>query len=241
MGFLQDLTGDTAADAARAAAADTYAKQQAAIKKLLGYGDEYAADFEELSGAYDPYVATGATANNALARLLQDPSSVRSLPGYQFAQEEGVKALDRGAASRGLLNSGRSSKDLLRFGTGLADQTYGNQFARLMGATQQGLGATGAQVGTIAQGKQGQLGTRQSAYGGEMNSAGTIGLGDIAAANAQAAGSQNLLNTGIKLGGMALGAFGVPGFGGMSQGGNYALNAIGGGNVGLNGRLTGGV
>lgn len=223
MGFFQDLfqdlTGDTAADASRAAAADTYAKQQAAIKKLLGYGDEYAADFEELSGAYDPYVETGATANNAFARLLQDPSSVRSLPGYQFAQEEGVKALDRGAASRGMLNSGRGSKDLLRFGTGLADQTYGNQFQRLMGATQQGLGATGAQVGTVATGLQGKLGTRQSAYGGDMMSSGTIGQGDIAAANAKAAGSQNLLNTGLSLGGKLLGG-GFGGFGGgMGSGG----------------------
>lgn len=207
MGFWQDLTGETAADAARAAAADTYAKQGKAVQGIKDAGDSYAGGFRDL---YSPYAATGATANNALQRLLADPSSVRSLPGYQFAQDEGVQALDRGAAGRGMLNSGRASKDLLRFGTGLADQTYGNQLQRLMGGTQVGLAANAG----IGQGMTGQLGTRQSAYGGEMGSAGTIGQGDIAAANATAAGSQNLMNTGLKLGGMALGAFGMPSFGG---------------------------
>jgi len=199
MGFWQDLTGESAADASRAAAADTYGKQRTAINDLITYGGQYADKFNNLSDAYSPYVETGKTANTALARLLADPSSVRSLPVYQFAQGEGVQALDRGAASRGMLNSGRSSKDLLRFGTGLADQTYGNQLQRLMGLNQQGMAATGAQVGTQATGLQGELGTRQSAYGGAMKSADTIGLGDIAATNARASGSQNLLNTGANI------------------------------------------
>lgn len=205
MSFWDDLTGDTAADAARAAAADQYGKQKAATDALIGFGDQYVGKFSDLSKAYDPFIQTGLTANTALAKLLADPSSVSSLPGYQFAQEQGVQALDRGAASRGMLNSGRASKDLLRFGTGLADQTYGSQLQRLMGLNQQGMGATGAQVGTAATGLQGQLGTRQSAYGGQMQSAGTIGQGEIAAANAKSAGSQNLLNAGLKLGGMVLG------------------------------------
>jgi hypothetical protein len=75
-----------------------------------------------------------------------------------------------------------------------------------MGLNQQGMAATGAQVGTQAQGLQGQLGARTSAYGGEKSAAGTIGQGDIAAANARAAGSQNIMNTGMKVAGMALSA-----------------------------------
>lgn len=211
MGFFQDITGKTAANASKAAAADTYTKQQDAIRKLLGYGDEYATDMKTLSGAYDPYVATGRTSNDALNRLIADPSSVRSLPGYQFAQSEGVGALDNSAASRGMLNSGRASKDLMRFGTGLADSTYGNQLQRLMGLNQQGMVATGQQVATEGAGLQGQLGARTSAYGGDMTSAGTVGQGDIAAANARAAGSQNLLNAGMN----GIGKLAGSGFGGM--------------------------
>jgi hypothetical protein len=208
MGIFDDLTGKTAANASRAAAADTYSKQQKAYGDLLGYGDEYASN---MSSLYQPYANTGAEANSALARLLADPSSLRSLPGYQFAQEEGVQALDRSAAARGMLGSGRQSKDLLRFGTGLADQTYGNQFARLMSGAGLGMNATQGQ----AQGLQGQLGARQTAYGGMMNAAGTIGQGDIAAANARSAGIQNLFNTGANLAGKAMGG----GFGGFGGGG----------------------
>jgi hypothetical protein len=198
MSFWSALMGDDAADASRAAAGDTYKKQQDAISGLMGYGDQYANQFQ---GMYQPYANTGATANSQLQQLMADPSSLRSLPGYQFAQDQGVQALDRSAASRGMLGSGRQSKDLMRFGTGLADQTYGNQFARLMGGAGLGMQATQGQT----QGLQGQLGTRQSAYGGQMNAAGTIGQGDIAAANAEAAGASNLFNGAMYLGGKALG------------------------------------
>jgi hypothetical protein len=206
MSFWSALMGDDAADASRAAAGDTYKKQQDAISGLMGYGDQYASQFQ---GMYQPYANTGLQANSQLARLMSDPSSLRSLPGYQFAQDEGVNALDRSAAARGMLGSGRQSKDLMRFGTGLADQTYGNQFARLMGGAGLGMQANAGQ----AAGLQGQLGTRQSAYGGQMNAAGTIGQGDIAGANAQSQGIGNLMNIGGWLGGQALG-------------GGYGLNPL---------------
>jgi hypothetical protein len=225
MGFWDTLMGDDAADAARAAAQDQYAKQKAAVSELFNYGDQYANQFRDLSRAYDPYVQTGYTSNNALQRLLSDPNSLRDLPGYQFAMDEGLGAIDRSAAARGMSRSGATLKALQRYGTGLADQTYGNQLQRLLSANQQGFGATQAQVGTVGTGLQGQLGTRQLGYGGQMQSAGTIGQGDIAAANAQAAGAQNLLNFGGNLLGKALGAFGGGGLssfiGGSSGGGFY--------------------
>jgi hypothetical protein len=215
MGFWSSLTGDDAAGASRAAAQDTYQKQQAAIAKLLGYGDEYKARVDEIGNAFDPFTQMGMNiaqpANDALSHLISNPESVRSLPGYQFDMDQGVQALDRSANARHMSASGRASKDLLRFGTGLADNTYGSQIARLMALNNQGYTQaytpTAAKAGYQAQGLQGQLGARTTAYGGDMNSAGTIGQGDIAAANAQAAGSQNLLNAGLKLGGMALGGF----------------------------------
>lgn len=241
MGWWSDFTGQTGANAARAAAADTYGKQQSAVSRLLGYGDEYktntdanAAGFDPYIRNYAPYVQNGQDASAALHNLMTNPDSVRGLPGYQFAQEQGVQALDRGAAARHMLNSGRGSKDLLRFGTGLADQTYGNQWQRLLGLSQQGLGATGAQagvggqqIGLEQQGLQGQLGARTTAYGGDMTAAGTIGQGDIAAANARAAGSQNLFNGAMKIGGMALGAFGMPSW--MGGGSSYGGSMSGGG------------
>lgn len=231
MGFWSDFTGETGAKAARAAAADQYQKQQSAVSRLLGYGDEYKTGQDNIGDSYQPYINSanriGGASNDALYNLIQNPDSLRSLPGYQFAQEQGVQALDRGANARHMLDSGRSSKDLLRFGTGLADQTYGSQLSRLMGLNQQGfaqgMSAQGAQNSAYGQGLQGQLGARSTAYGGDMTAAGTVGQGDIAAAKAKAAGSQNLFNGAMKIGGMALGAFGggMPSWmgGGSSYGG----------------------
>lgn len=202
MGWWSDLTGGSAAKAATGAAADTYKKQQGAVSNLLGYADDYQGD---MSGVYNPFLQTGYGANDALSRLIADPSSVRSLPGYQFDMDEGVNALDRSAGSRGLLKSGRAAKDLMRFGTGLADKTYGDQISRLMGVTT-GVGGMGAS-GT-AQGLTGALGARQNASSFDFNSAPTVGQGQIAAANAKAQGTQNLFNTGANLFGKLL-SFGM--------------------------------
>lgn len=214
MGVFDLLTGKSAADASRKAAADTYAKQQAASAGLRGAGDEFATNLTRLAQGYSPWMDTGRAANDAVLNLIRDPSSVRSLPAYQFQLGEGTKAIDRSAASNGTLFSGRTGKALTEFGQGLADKTYGDQLARLLGISNQGLGATGSSIGTQAQGYGGQLGARTTAYGQDFNSAGTIGQGDIAAANAQSKGLQNLLN----LGGSVIGSAFSGGMGGMGGG-----------------------
>lgn len=223
MGFWSDITGQTAADASKAAAADTYKKQQDAVAKLLGYGDQYASGMGDLAKGFQPWQATGRTANDAVARLIADPSSVRSLPGYEAAMNEGTRAIDRSAAAGGNLFSGRTGKALESFGTNLFDKTYGDQLSRLLGVSEQGRGATAQGVATTGQGLTGQLGARTTAYGGDYGSSGTIGQGDIAAANAKAQGAQGLLNFGGKIIGQGLAAFG---------GGNPLMALMGGGNGG---------
>lgn len=206
MGFFDTLLGNDAADAAKSAAQDTYSKQSKAIDSLLNYGNTYAQNFQNLGQGYQPWIDTGKTANGSLQTLLNDPSSVRSLPGYQFAMDQGLQSVDRGAAARSGVQNGATIKAEQRFGTGLADQTYGNQIQRLLGISGQGLGALGSQNTTTGQGLQGQLQTQLAGYNGGMQSAGTIGQGDIAGANAQASGIQNLMNFGGNLLGKAIGA-----------------------------------
>jgi hypothetical protein len=53
-------------------------------------------------------------------------------PGYQFRMAEGMKALERSAASRGILQSGGTLKDITRFGQDTASQEYQNAFTRYM-------------------------------------------------------------------------------------------------------------
>lgn len=205
MGILDSLLGKKSADVSLRASQDTYGKQTAATDALRSYGDTLPGRYSEIAAGYDPYVKAGGEGLDSLLGLLRDPSSVRSLPGYAFDQEEGVKALDRSAAARGGLNSGRQSKDLLRFGTGLADKTFGDQWSRLLGLTGMGQAATGAQAGLEATGVGAQTGARTSAYAGDMASAGTIGQGQVAAESAKQNALQNLLGTAAYLGGSFLG------------------------------------
>src|SRR5205814_2935901 len=106
MGWWSDFTGKTRADAAKAAAADTYGKQQSAIARLLGYGDELKAGYDNIGASYQPYVNSAnrlaGASDEALYNLIQNPDSVRGLPAYQFDQQEGQRAVDRSAAARGM-------------------------------------------------------------------------------------------------------------------------------------------
>ena len=74
---------------------------------------------------------TMTTASNKLNELLQNPSSVESTPGYQFAYNQGLEAVNRTAAAKGQLGSGNRLYDLTKFGQGLASQTYNNTVSQL--------------------------------------------------------------------------------------------------------------
>lgn len=63
-------------------------------------------------------------------------------PGYQFRFNEGQKALERSAAARGGLLSGRTGKELTRYGQEYAANEYGNIYNRL--ASVAGLGQASA-------------------------------------------------------------------------------------------------
>jgi len=187
MSFFGSLLGSDQKDAAQQAADDTYKKQWNAIQGITDYGNTLPGIYRAM---YQPYADTGVAANSALARLFTDPSSVSSLPGYQFDLTQGINGLDRSAAARGMLNSGSHDKSVLNYATGLADNTLGSQLQRLMSGTTLGLAGNAG----VGQGIQDQLSTRNTAYNGQMQSAGTIGQGMIAGANAEGQGALNIAN-----------------------------------------------
>lgn len=201
MGFFGTLLGTDQAKQARQAADDTYNKQLGNVRAINEWGDEQVGKYNALAQNYSPYTQTGAQFNSLLQQLLSNPESIRGQPGYQFNMDEGGRALENLNAARGTLNSGRASKDVMRFSQGLADQTYGSTLERLMSGSKLGLGAENMQTSTEAQGLANQWDARKSAYQGGMQSAGTVGQGIVAGANAQSAGIQNLLNLGGTIGG----------------------------------------
>jgi hypothetical protein len=214
MGLWDDISGNTAAEASRKAAADQYAKEQQAIAGLNQAGTQAQGDFQSISQGFNPYVQGG---QGALQMLMSGlglggqggseafTNAYQNLPGYQSGLNTGTNAMMRGLNAGGGLNRGAALKSLQRFGSDYENQRSGDYLSRLMGLGQQGLGATGQQIGTQGQGINANLGARQSAFGGAMNSAGTIGKGDVAAAQAQQTGMTNLLTGGAYLGGQALG------------------------------------
>lgn len=54
-------------------------------------------------------------------------------PGYQFAEQQGQKALENSAAARGVTNTGGTLKDIFNYGSNAATQNYQNVFNNDLG------------------------------------------------------------------------------------------------------------
>lgn len=114
----------------------------------------------------------------------------RVSPDYEFALGEGMKALDRSAASRGNLLGGNQLREITKFGQGLATQNWGNYINRLSSGLQStaSLGqnaATGA--GALAANQAGQIGNTMMGIGQAQAS------GYVGGANAINSGLNNLM------------------------------------------------
>jgi hypothetical protein len=88
---------------------------------------------------YQPFLTAGTGAVNRLAAGMAPggefsrgftAADFETDPGYAFRMSEGMKALDRSAASRGGLLSGATLKGAQRYGQDLASQEYQNAFNR---------------------------------------------------------------------------------------------------------------
>jgi hypothetical protein len=132
-------------------------------------------------------------------------------PGYSFRFTEGLKALDRSAASRGGLISGGALKAATRFGQDLSSQEYNNAYNRALTGYNTGVAreSTGynrlaalANIGqTTTQQIAGQGSTTASNVGNLLqNAAGATAGGITGAANARASGyigGANALTSGL--------------------------------------------
>ncbi len=126
----------------------TVAKYAMPASSLLSgiqtYGAQGEAEDELLEGRnralglLNPYNASGLAANEALTAKLAsgelggafNPGDLTSTPGYKFALQQGEQALDRQQAASGNYYSGAALKAAQDYGTGLASQTYGDEYNR---------------------------------------------------------------------------------------------------------------
>lgn len=108
---------------------------------------------------YDGYGGTNYGAGGDPRASAQDAAFGRFMvsPDYQFRMDEGLKALDRSAASRGMLLSGAQTKAAQQYGGNLAAGEYGTYINRLLGLAGLGQTATSgtANASTAAAGQSG--------------------------------------------------------------------------------------
>jgi hypothetical protein len=94
-----------------------------------------------------PWRTTGAQALPATADLLglngpdaaaRAMGNFQTSPGYQFQLEQGLRAIDAGAAAQGMLRSGATLKEEQKFGSDLANLDFSNYYNRLFGLSKLG-------------------------------------------------------------------------------------------------------
>lgn len=128
-------------------------------------------------------------------------SAFQAGPGYDFTLNQGIDAINRRRNASGMLNSGNADRDAQIYGTGLANQTYGDWQNRLGGLVNPELAATsgaaqldsitGRAQATVA-GQRGQmLSELASRYGTGMAGLDT-GEGNTLAGLATGAAGQNV-------------------------------------------------
>lgn len=148
------------------------------LLELLGIGGNRAA------GDYGRY---------ASAEFTPKQFSEYQDPGYAFRMSEGIKALDRSAASRGNLMSGAQLKGINQYGQDLASQEYQNAFNRYQTTRTNTLNPF-ASLSGVAQSASNTMGTAAGNFGTQMG-ANIIGAGNAAAAGQ--VGAANAINQGV--------------------------------------------
>lgn len=126
--------------------ADTLRLQQPAINAR----DQSLASLLSLLGVSQGTPGATTTVNGNIVGSQTPIDQLRNTPGYQFARNQGLGAVEGSAAARGGLFSGGTLKDLQQFGTGLADQTYNTRIAQLLQSSGLGQGGANAATGTLA-------------------------------------------------------------------------------------------
>ncbi len=151
-----------------------------------------------------PFISTGSNALTQYANITglngADAATTAmneftASPGYQYQLTQGLRGVDAGAASRGLLRSGSTLKAEQTLGSNLANQDFSNYIGRLNDLA--GFGgrasttAANADVGTATQ----IANTDASAAGNQASIAGGLGSGLQAAGNLGVNSLLNYFNT----------------------------------------------
>lgn len=156
------------------------------------------------SNLYDPLAALAGKGSTAYANALGLNGAAGSdaaratftgLPGYQEGFNLGLDTLERRAAQRGLLGSGNTSADTIKYATDYANQNYNNYLSQLSPFLGLNQNVTGAQAGILGQQGANALDVAKLQGGLGYQTAQGIGQANAQSALAPYQSSQNLINT----------------------------------------------
>lgn len=142
-----------------------------------------------------PWRKKGVMALDKLYGLMETgPGKFEESPGYQFRKAEGLKAIERSAAARGGVFSGRGLKDIIRFGQDYASNEYDNFLNRYFNKLRPWQSLSG--IGQTSAGGMADITTRtgQGVSNLAMIGGRSAGEGVRGAAGARASGYINSAN-----------------------------------------------
>lgn len=171
---------------------ETRSQVDSSLNRGIGYLDPYKEGGPEARNLQLAF--SGALGPEAQAQAFQN---YRNSPGVDFMVGEGERAITRNAAAMGGSQGGNVMRELMKFGTGVAMQDFGNQFDRLGGLSMQAQQAANAQAGMEGQRSNIYTNLGTTFAGSQMQSG--LAMGNIAAQLASQAGSMDQ-NRGLQIG-----------------------------------------
>lgn len=176
-------------------------------------------EFNQLQENQQPYMQLGANTIPQLQGQLgklggmqfnfnPTEQQLEQTPGYQFTLNQGLNTVNNSLAAKGLNLSGAQAKGIAGYTTGLADQTYQQQYQNALQQFQANYGVQSDQYNRLS-GLVG-LGQNSAAFTGNsgLQTANNVGNYITQAGNAQAAGTigqANAINKGLS----SLGSLGM--------------------------------
>ena len=164
------------------------------------------AAINESRGVYKPYMDTGTralgdyasfTGQNGPDAAAAAMANFQASPGYGYQVEQGLKAVDAGAASRGMLRSGATLKAEQTLGSNLANQDFSAYLSRLSGMAGLGMDSSRAYTGILSGQSSNQQDTTTKAAGAQAGLTDQFGN---KLANAAGTGISSLAEYGSKNG-----------------------------------------
>lgn len=178
------ITANNAANSQEKAAEDAIKAQKDMFATVQGNLAPYISAGGPAMGSLQLLTGTNPGGNPLISPLTQPftPTidSLKQTPGYQFTLDQGLKATQNSYAAQGLGTSGAAMKGAAQFATGLADNTYQQQFQDYLSGQGQIYNMLQGIVGTGASAAAG-LAPQATATGANIGNA-LIGGGNAAAA-----------------------------------------------------------